>query len=213
MQSTDHSLKTEKDSTTRTVVLTIIVFLLLIACFMFWYFYNFQPATDQEAEEIPEEIDTPLTEGGQVIVENVRKTEELCMDSLKKFGFNTNQAMDGWYDFDEDGTPVYYAKTKFGNFSIRTKDPDSGKYDIYPQERYLIGSVNVRDPNTPQVNKFVNQSNLNCAMFYVAEQDDTNCIYVDVWNDTVYKTTYLMEEHLYNTEVLSGAEAQKYARR
>lgn len=201
-----------KDSQTRTAVLSIIVLLLIVACFLFWYFQNFQPKTEVSEEEATE-LDTPLSKGGSKIVENVAKTEALCNEALKGFGFETDQAMDGWYDFDENGKPQYYAKTKFGNFSISTKDPDSGEYEIYPQERYVIGNINARDVDNLRTDKFLNQSQLNCSLFYVAEEDEKECIYVDVYNNKAYKTTYLVEEHLYSTEQLTGQEAEEYAYR
>ena len=208
----DHNSQTNKDSSTRTAILVIIAFILIIACFLFWYFNTFIPAPNDE-EEVVEELDTELSEGASAIVANVRKTEELCMKSLRDCGFETNQAMDGWYDFDKEGKPIYYAKTKFGNYMIQTTDPDSGEYTLYPQERYLIGNIDVRDPDNLMTNKYVNQAALNCKMFYIAKESPLECIYTDVYNNVAYKTTYIAEAHLYKTQRLDGQEAEQYAHR
>lgn len=208
MPNTEHRTTT----TNKKGIIAIIIFALLLALFLLWYFSTWEPVPKDEGEAVTQ-LDSQLTEGSAKIVENVAKTEELCNKALKSFGFSTDQAMDGWYDFDEEGHARYYAKTKFGNFSIATDDPDSGEYVLYPQDRYVIGNIDARDVDNLRTDKYLNQSQLNCKMFYVAEETEKECIYVDVWNNKAYKTTYLMEEHLYKTKELTGQEAEKYAYR
>lgn len=191
--------KTGSDRRKQGIIIAtiIVVFLLFLALYMK---LTIKPQPEAEKPYQPTDTEKQAVDS---LLKGMDAVETVMRSDLADFGFETKIPVDTWYSYDQNGDLRYFSQPRYSNYMIIATDPyNEDTYTRVRDERILIGNEVVGDPNDYEHNLYVTQACSPNDCFYIDSSSDKEMIFVDPKSNTTYKTTYIIDSHQFDTEVL-----------